>query len=158
MKDAAAIENDTGASFATRTVIGRIVSMDDQGEIFVAYDGSGVAPKRALLSLAVSKTAVTELRRLGPKSVRVVLLLGDELPSPIIVDLVVDPKVVESGYSVIEEKDGSLRINASREIVIACGKSSITLRSDGRVVIRGRELTSRASGSNKMRGSTISLN
>ena len=52
----------------------------------------------------------------------------------------------------------ALTFDAAEEITIACGKSSITLRSDGRVVIKRTELVSRASGTNKIRGAAVQIN
>lgn len=54
--------------------------------------------------------------------------------------------------------DGSLLLDARQEIVLRCGKSSITLRADGKIVLRGREIVSRAEESNRIKGSTVSIN
>lgn len=55
--------------------------------------------------------------------------------------------------------DGSrVLLDAQREIVLRCGKSSITLRADGKIVLRGREIVSRAEESNRIKGSTVSIN
>jgi hypothetical protein len=47
---------------------------------------------------------------------------------------------------------------ATEEISITCGKSSITLRKDGRVVIKGTDLVSRAARTNKIRGAAVKIN
>jgi hypothetical protein len=49
-------------------------------------------------------------------------------------------------------------LEASDEIRLTCGKSSLVLRRDGTVVVRGVQIVSRASQSNKIRGATVSLN
>ena len=51
-----------------------------------------------------------------------------------------------------------LDLEASDEIRLTCGKSSLVLRRDGTVVVRGVRIVSRASQSNKIRGATVSLN
>ena len=51
-----------------------------------------------------------------------------------------------------------LDFEASDEIRLTCGKSSLVLRKDGTVIVRGVKIVSRASQSNKIRGGTISLN
>jgi hypothetical protein len=53
---------------------------------------------------------------------------------------------------------GILRFEAEREISLACGKSSLTMDRDGRIVLRGVEVTSRASRTNKIKGGTVLLN
>lgn len=47
---------------------------------------------------------------------------------------------------------------ASHEIVLRCGKASIHLLSDGSVRIRGTQLLSRASGTNRIRGGNVQIN
>ena len=49
-------------------------------------------------------------------------------------------------------------LEASDEIRLTCGKSSLVLRRDGTVIVRGVRIVSRASQSNKIRGATVSLN
>ena len=51
-----------------------------------------------------------------------------------------------------------LDLEASDEIRLSCGKSSLVLRRDGTVIVRGVKIVSRASQSNKIRGATVSLN
>ncbi|MCC6418741.1 MAG: hypothetical protein IT429_10940, partial [Gemmataceae bacterium] len=48
--------------------------------------------------------------------------------------------------------------DAKEEIVLRCGKSSITLRKDGKVVVLGAEVVSRASGTNKIKGAAVRIN
>ena len=43
-------------------------------------------------------------------------------------------------------------------MVIRCGEGSITLTKDGRLVLKGRELVSRATEANKIRGALVSIN
>lgn len=52
----------------------------------------------------------------------------------------------------------SLDLDASDEIRLTCGKSSLVLRRDGTVIIRGVTIVSRASQSNKVKGGTVSIN
>lgn len=51
-----------------------------------------------------------------------------------------------------------LDLEASEEIRLTCGKSSILLRRDGTVIVRGVTIVSRASQANKIRGATVSVN
>ena len=55
--------------------------------------------------------------------------------------------------------DGERRqIEGSKEIVLRCGKASITLRSDGRLIIRGAYVETRASGVNRIKGGAVLIN
>jgi hypothetical protein len=51
-----------------------------------------------------------------------------------------------------------LTFAAEREIVLRCGKASITLTRDGKVLIRGAYLLSRSSGVNRIKGGSVQLN
>jgi len=57
-----------------------------------------------------------------------------------------------------KEKEKRVRIEGKEEVVIECGKSKISLRSDGRIEIRGGHLISRSSGPNKVKGATVHIN
>jgi hypothetical protein len=51
-----------------------------------------------------------------------------------------------------------VNLEASEEIRLTCGKSSLVMRRDGTVVVRGVTITTRATQSNKIRGATVSIN
>jgi hypothetical protein len=51
-----------------------------------------------------------------------------------------------------------LDLEASDEIRLTCGKSSLVMRRDGTVIVRGVTIVSRASQANKIRGATVSVN
>ena len=51
-----------------------------------------------------------------------------------------------------------VHIESEEEIIIQCGKSSIAMRADGRIEIRGGHLISRSSGPNKIKGGSVQLN
>jgi hypothetical protein len=62
-----------------------------------------------------------------------------------------------SGVSV--ERDGErLILTAQNEIVLRCGKSSITLTRAGKILIRGAYLLSRSSGVNRIKGGSVQIN
>lgn len=58
----------------------------------------------------------------------------------------------------VELTGRELVLDADAELTLRCGKSSITLTRDGKIVLRGRNLVSRASAVNRIRGGTIALN
>ena len=51
-----------------------------------------------------------------------------------------------------------LQLTAEREIVLRCGKASITLTRAGKVLIRGEYIFSRSTGVNKIKGGSVQLN
>lgn len=60
------------------------------------------------------------------------------------------PEVVVDGERV--------QIEGTEEIVLRCGKASITLRSNGRLIIRGAYIETRASGTNRIKGGAVLIN
>jgi len=51
-----------------------------------------------------------------------------------------------------------LTVTATHELVLRCGKSVLTLLSDGRIVLRGEEIVTEATGANRIRGGSVQLN
>lgn len=51
-----------------------------------------------------------------------------------------------------------LVLTAGREVVLRSGKASLTLTQDGRVIIQGEYLVSRASGVNRIQGGSVQIN
>jgi hypothetical protein len=51
-----------------------------------------------------------------------------------------------------------LELTADREIVLRCGKASITLTRAGKVLIRGAYVLSRSSGVNRIKGGSVQIN
>ena len=55
--------------------------------------------------------------------------------------------------------DGTrIRISARDEVVIQCGQASITMRRNGRIVIRGTYVETRSAGTNRIRGGQVRVN
>lgn len=51
-----------------------------------------------------------------------------------------------------------LTLSARNEIVLRCGKASITLTRAGKVILRGAYLLSRSSGVNRIKGGSVQIN
>jgi hypothetical protein len=65
-----------------------------------------------------------------------------------------------SGPQPVEVKvdEDILTLSAKKEIVLRCGKASITLTSAGKLLIQGEYVVSRSSGVNKIRGGSVQIN
>ena len=51
-----------------------------------------------------------------------------------------------------------ITLQAETELLLRCGNASILLRRDGKLVIKGTEVVSRASGAHKIRGGQVNIN
>jgi hypothetical protein len=49
-------------------------------------------------------------------------------------------------------------LDAKQELVLSCGKGSMSLTADGRIVIKGIEITTRALRKHKIKGGTVDIN
>ena len=159
--------NDMGgilrfAPFAS--CIGHLAGTNEQGEVLVEFDSSG--PKTAKLVASLNKI---ELSKGEYKGREVLLVFERGNPNyPIILDLMAYP--LESLLSLVicegkqqkpEETliDGKrITIEAEDEIILKCGVGCITLRKDGKIVLKGTHIASRAKGMNKIKGATVRIN
>mgnify|MGYP001766852017 CR=1 FL=1 len=97
------------------------------------------------------------------RTVALVFIEGDPA-RPLILGLV---RGAESGTLDTEEAsapvaarlDGeTVTLTAERELVLKCGRASITLTRAGKVLIRGAYLLSRSSGINRIKGGSVQIN
>ncbi|MGD8912715.1 MAG: hypothetical protein PVJ68_08255 [Candidatus Thiodiazotropha sp.] len=69
-------------------------------------------------------------------------------------------RAVEDNTSITQVKttEDELLIDADRKLTLRCGKSSITLYPNGKIVLRGEYILSDAEGVNRLAGGRIELN
>ncbi|MCI0640686.1 MAG: DUF2345 domain-containing protein [Gemmataceae bacterium] len=144
--------------------IGRIVEMTDDGQALVDFFDNPEGPVKAR---SVLQTPLAEGER--PEGLAVLLAFEDgDLSLPIILGIIrtsLFSSTRDSKALLTVPKprfvtaDGKkVLLDAKEEIVLRCGQSSITLRKDGKIVIKGTELTSRASRTNKIKGGAVKIN
>lgn len=154
--------------------LGRIVGLDAHGRALVEFPGAQPRPastlgpvSRAELEQAALEQRVVMLAFLDGRADAPVLL---SLHGPSELSLTPAPapepeQEAELDGEALEnealelELDGEQEvIEASRELVLRCGKASITLRSDGTVQIHGRDITSWARRRQRIRGGSVNIN
>jgi hypothetical protein len=94
---------------------------------------------------------------------RSVLLVSDDdhgEPRPVIVGFVYDDGDIDRGMPSIDARvDGiAVRIEGRKQVEIRCGKASLVLTRDGRIILSGVEVDTRASGTNRVRGGIVKIN
>lgn len=75
--------------------------------------------------------------------------------SPIVLG-VIQPAATETVDITVDGKN--VAVSAHESITLRCGNASITLNSDGKIVIRGAHVVTHASGVNRIRGGSVELN
>jgi Domain of unknown function (DUF6484) len=133
-------------------VIGVLLGFVDESRPLVAFPGNpGEAAIEAKTIGAVSATDIGH---------EVALLFEDgDLARPLVIGRIKKAGAAVGAPAVAAEVDGeSLVLDAKNEIVLRCGKASITLTRAGKVIIRGEFVLSHSSGVNRIRGGSVQIN
>jgi hypothetical protein len=163
---------------AAGPVLGRLVAGSTAARPLVAVVGQSDA-RPAISTVPLDAAAVAAAVASGQ---RVLLLFEENDPArPIIIGLVQTPSetpmldellgdhvhevTLAPAASAAEtppmeaEVDGRrVVIEARDELVLRCGRASITLRRNGKVLIRGDYVETYADGTNRVKGATVKIN
>ena len=153
--------------FGGEALTGILDGVNEAGQVYFRPDGSEESVA-VILGLAESdedvvRAALTEQRALvlrtagEPGQLVLVGLLREGVASPESGTREMTlPPLETAEEAVIDGK--VVRFEASEEIVLRCGKGSITLRKDGKIVIKGTHLLSRSAGVNRIKGGQVNIN
>ncbi|MEW5801044.1 MAG: DUF6484 domain-containing protein [bacterium] len=160
--------------------VGKLVCLNEAGEPLVDYPDNPKGPVPARSTVAIPDS--------GGKRMVLLLFEHNDPHLPIIIGFIQDQPVVAASFEKMTEEmteevtekmagkvtgevmlererikdiiiDGErIVFEAGKEIVLRCGKGSITLRKDGKVVIKGTDLVSRSKGINKIKGAAVRIN
>ena len=148
-------------------VIGMVMDVAKDGQIHVVFPGNPeeeAIPARATVPLST--------RDIGAE---VALVFEQGNPgSPIIVGRLLRPgdpmEDLDDGeqqaniapapttISVDNDAEEIVDIEGKEQVVIRCGRASITLTRSGKILLRGAYISSRSSGANRIKGGSIHLN
>ena len=62
------------------------------------------------------------------------------------------------GAALREQAPETLTLEATQSLTLRVGEGSITIREDGKILIRGRDLVSHAQRMNRIKGGAVSIN
>jgi len=137
-------------------VIGELIAMKDEGRtplvLFPGQQGTGALAARTVVDLHGA--------HIGR---RVVLMFEAGDPSkPIVMGVLREgegwPLAEQPGQIEVDADGERMMVTAKEQIVLRCGKASITLTRAGKVMIRGSYVLSRSSGANRIKGGSVQLN
>jgi hypothetical protein len=146
--------------------VGKIVAVSKEGEVFVDFPGNANNEVKARITGSLN---LNKLREAASEGRDILIVFENSDPElPIIIDTMHSmlDEITETTDVVLEgEKpedvmvDGRrITFDAQEEIVLRCGKSSITLTKAGKVIIRGAYLLSCSSGVNRIKGGSVQIN
>jgi hypothetical protein len=166
--DDAPVESLDGQPAGGRTATAFVEDISPDGAALVVLAGETRACEASsLLQFPTAQAAAEAL--IG----HTVLVVVNESGRPVILGVVADrlwetrddvdaveaQATLPSGQAVAVHADKRrLDFEAADEIRLTCGKSSLVLRADGTVIVRGVNIVSRALQSHKIRGATVSVN
>jgi len=143
-------------------VIGTLVGLKDSSTPLIDFPSNPIG-----LQVQARCTVTLSAKDVG----RQVALMfeGGDSRKPIVIGLIQHPDENQSDFLKIisnepqnpldVQVDGErLVFTAKHEIVLRCGKASITLTRAGKVLIHGEYLLSRSSGVNRIKGGSVQIN
>ena len=132
-------------------VVGTVARVDDEGAVWVRFPGTpedGV-PARSMMALSGDDVGRTVA----------IMFEASDSSRPLVTGPIVTPSIQPDGEPYTTYSDGRrVEISAVDEIVLRCGKSSITLTREGKIELRGEYVLSRSSGVNRIQGGAVEVN
>ena len=137
-------------------VTGQLIALAADGRTpLVTFPGQPTAS-------AVSARSVVDLHGTHVGSTVVLLFDGGHPGKPIVMGVMRSdhgwPLSDPPGQVDVTRDGQRLVVTAKEQLVLRCGKASITLTSDGKVMIDGAYVCSRSSGVNRIKGGSVQLN
>lgn len=147
--------------------MGWLAGLNDRGQLLADFAGNPSAPVpiRSLVPLAARDIELAIAQRQGA-----VLCFEDCDPSrPLLMGLVQPtpqlPLLEELLGTPPPQTPMEARVDGKRvvlegkdEIVLKCGEATITLRRNGKIVIRGVQVETHAAGTNRIKGGSVKVN
>ena len=147
--------------------VGWVAGRANTGVLLVDFRGNTGGPiparstvlldSRAMDAAVTSRQAAVLIFDEGDSRLPIIVGLIKEASSSPLTDALLDEPVrtatlearVDGKRVVLEGKD---------EVILRCGDSSITLRSNGQILIRGMRVETRATGTNRIKGGNVQIN
>jgi len=174
----APIEDRSGAEVGITSaaiVVGRLLPGSTAAAPLVDFHGNGHGPVRARSAVpmdsgtvdravATGQGAVLVFENGDPRLPIVSGLIWSGQPATPFQELLVSPRSAapegRASRTPVEARlDGErVVLEGKREVVLKCGEASITLRSDGKMVLRGTYVETYAKGLNRIKGASVKIN
>ncbi|HEY5281704.1 MAG TPA: DUF6484 domain-containing protein, partial [Polyangia bacterium] len=141
------------------------------GTLVVDFEGNAAGPLAARTLAALDETSLHQAK--ASRQQVVLLFENGDLRLPIVVGLLAPdpgaalfsnllraPIAVPAQALPTEARVDGKRVvlEGTEEVVLRCGDASITLRRDGKLVLRGAYIETTAKGLNRIRGGSVKIN
>lgn len=132
-------------------VIGVLLDVPEASSPVVAFPGCP-------LETGIAATTTTVLAREDIGTQVALMFVGGDPSRPLVIGRIQRLPEARQAPAVAHIDGERLEFSAEREIVLRCGKASITLTREGKVLIKGAYLSSRSSGVNRIKGGSVQIN
>ncbi|MEZ2297754.1 DUF6484 domain-containing protein [Variovorax sp. RCC_210] len=139
-------------------VIGELVAIADEGStplvVFAGQPGTAALRARSVIDLHgahIGRAVVLMFERADPARPIVMGVLRDARGWP-------RPEVPAPAQVEVDADGERLLVSARTQMVLRCGKASITLTRAGKVLIQGSYVLSRSTGVNRLKGGAVQIN
>lgn len=147
------------ARAAPQLVTGHLAGLDGDGRLLFLRDGSADRPIPVAIGTPESDELLIKSAHLNRRALVALVETGEPVLLGLLRERVEQPAPDPQPGELRVLADGeTLNIRAERQIELRCGKASLLLRADGRVILSGTYVVSTSRGPNKIRGATVTLN
>ena len=144
--------------------VGRVADVDAAGRCWVETPDSDQETVEAKLTA----TAARQLSELVPGVPVLLVYPNGDMSAPIIVDLVPASRDLDLVAGAKNDElndrkeivvDGEeVMLEAKRELTLRCGRASLTLKRNGKIVLKGDYVLSYSRGTNRIKGGSVQIN
>ncbi len=131
----------------------RIINIGNDGKLLVKTDSHGMK-----IACDFLKTSAGPLPRLYLGTP--VLCIADENKGYVlgVIQPYLAPKDQDDQKDEKKQDPAELNLKAKNSIELTCGESTLSMNKNGKIVLRGTDITTRAYGPNKIKGASVLLN
>lgn len=150
-------------------IVGWIAGAGTDGAILVDFEGNprGPIPARStvpldgdtVLAALGSRQGAVLLFERGDPALPLIIGLVQPAPAQPMLEVMLPAEEAAEAEPKVATVDGErVAIEGKDEIVLRCGEASITLRRNGKVIIRGAYVETHAAGTNRIKGGSVRIN
>jgi hypothetical protein len=137
-------------------VVGELIGITDDGRTpLVVYPGQ-------VGSAAIAARSIVDLHGAHIGGQVVLVFDGADPAKPIVMGILRDGQGTaleqRPGHVEVDSDGERLIVSAKAQLILRCGRASITLTKAGKVLIEGASVSSRSTGVNRIKGGSIQLN
>lgn len=131
-------------------LLGHVVACDAEQGLLVDYPGNSAGPLPARTLVALDQTTLQQAA--AARTPAALVFEAGDPARPLLLGLAQAP----AREARVDGK--RITLTGEEQVELRCGEASIILRRDGRLVIRGAYVETRAKGTNRIKGGSVQIN